>query len=122
MDFLSQLQFWYFAFGIVCGVFQGVRGVVESRLNNPGASEWKSWERMVVLYIHDFWFRFVCTIAGFVSLYMSVVLFNEISPDSELSAGDSLLMLLLFLVGVIGVSGQLHYVILMGKGPSTKSS
>ena len=121
MDLLNQPQFWYFAFGILWSVFQGVRGVVETRLSNPQASAWKRWERVVVLYVHDFAFRFVCTMAGFVSLYMSVVLFNEISPDSELSTGDSLLMLLLFLVGVIGVGGQLHYVILLGKRPSANA-
>lgn len=77
---------------------------------------------MLVLYIHDFAFRFICTVAGFVSLYMAVVLFNEISPDSELSTGDAFLMLLLFLVGVIGAGGQLHHVILLGKRPPAKSS
>jgi hypothetical protein len=119
---LNQPQFWYFAFGILWSVFQGVRGVVETRLNNPQASAWKRWERVLVLYVHDFAFRFVCTMAGFVSLYMSVVLFNEISPDTELSTGDAFLMLLLFLVGVIGVGGQLHHVILLGKRPSAKGS
>ena len=94
--------------------------MVETRLNNPHAKEWKRWERIVVLYIHDFWFRSVCTMAGFVSLYMVVTLFDEISPDSEFSTGDALLMLLLFLVGVIGVGGQLHRVILLGKWPSAK--
>lgn len=122
MDFLSQPQYWYFAVGVVWSIFQGVRGVVETRLANPHASEWKPWERILVLYIHDFAFRFICTMAGFLSLYMSVVLFNQINPESELSTGDSLLLLLLFLVGVIGTGGQLHYVILMGKRPSAKSS
>jgi hypothetical protein len=122
MDFLSQPQYWYFAFGVIWSVFQGVRGMVETRLSNPHASSWKPWERIVVLYIHDFAFRFVCTMAGFLSLYMSVLLFNEISPDNELSTGDSLLLLFLFLIGVIGVGGQLHYVILMGKWPAGKSS
>jgi hypothetical protein len=122
MDFLSQPQYWYFAVGVVWSVFQGVRGVIETRLGNPHASEWKPWERMIVLYVHEFAFRFVCTMAGFVSLYLSIMLFNDISPDSELSTGDSLLMLLMFLIGIIGVGGQLHYVILMGKWPSAKNS
>jgi hypothetical protein len=122
MDFLSQPQYWYFAIGGLWSVFQGVRGVVETRLSNPHASGWKPWERMIVLYVHDFVFRFVCTMAGFVSLYLSIVLFNEISPDNELSTGDALLMLLMFLIGIIGVGGQLHYVILMGKWPSAKNS
>jgi len=122
MDLLNQPQFWYFAFGILWSIFQGVRGVVETRLTNPHARAWKPWERIVVLYVHDFAFRFVCTMAGFASLYMSVALFDEIGPDSELSTGDALLMLFSFLVGVVGVGGQLHYVILLGKWPPAKSS
>jgi len=122
MDFLNQPQYWYFAIGVVWSIFQGVRGVVETRLDNPQASAWKPWERIVVLYIHDFAFRFICTMAGFLSLYMSVILFNEIIPDRELSAGDSILLLLLFLIGVIGAGGQLHSVILVVKRPSAKSS
>src|SRR6266446_921663 len=118
MDTLNQPQYWYFAIGALWSIFQGVRGVVETRLDNPQASAWKPWERIVVLYIHEFAFRLICTLAGFLSLYMSVIVFNEIIPDGELSTGDSLLLLLLFLVGVIGVCGQLHYVILMGKRPS----
>jgi hypothetical protein len=121
MDFLSQPQYWYFAFGVAWSLFQGVRGVVEARLCNPHASAWKPWERILVLYIHDFAFRFICTLAGFLALYMSIVLFNEIDPETELSTGDSLLLVLLFLIGVIGAGGQLHYVMLMGKRPSAKS-
>ncbi len=122
MDLLNQPQYWYFAMGTVWSIFQGVRGVVETRLDNPQAGAWKPWERIVVLYIHDFALRFICTMAGFLSLYMAVILFNEIIPDGELSAGDSLLLLFLFLIGVTGVVGQLHSVILIGKRPSTKSS
>jgi hypothetical protein len=122
MDLMNQPQSWYFAIGALWSVFQGVRGVVETKLTNPHARAWKPWERVVVLYIHDFVFRLVCTLAGFVSLYMSIALFNEITPDSELSIGDALLMFLTFLVGVIGVGGQLHYVILLGKWPSAGNS
>ncbi len=70
MDFLNQPQYWYFAMGAVWSIFQGARGVVETRLENPQAGAWKP----------------------------------------------------LFLIRVIGVAGQLHSVVLMGKRPSTKSS
>src|SRR5574342_1002810 len=122
MDFPSQPLYWYFAIAVAWSLFQGVRGVVEARLDNPRASEWKTWERLIVLYVHDFAFRFICTMAGFVSIYMSVALFNEMSPDSELSTGDALLMFLLFLVGIVGAVGQLHYLILMGKRPPAGNS
>jgi hypothetical protein len=120
MDSMNQLTYWYFGIGVVWSAFQGVRGVVETRLANPGASSWKPWERVVVLYIHDFAFRFVCTLAGFVSLYTAIMLFNSLVPEEELSTGDVALLFVSFLVGVIGIGGQLHYVILLGRWPSTK--
>ena len=121
MDLLTQSQFWYLVVAILWSIFQGIRGVVETRLASPVARQWRPWERMVVLYLHDFVYRFVCTMAGFVSLYMSLLLFNEIAPDREMTTGDALMLVVLFLVGVVGVGGQLHYVMLLGKWPAVRS-
>ena len=79
-------------------------------------------EREKVIDIHDFAFRFVCTMAGFIALYVSYSLVSSVSIDSEFSSGAALLLVLLFLIGVIGVGGQLHHVILFEKWPFSKSS
>ncbi|MHC4270395.1 MAG: hypothetical protein ACYSTS_18310 [Planctomycetota bacterium] len=110
---------WYIIIGIVWSIFQGARGVVETRLNNKD-KEWKSWEKYIVLYIHDFAFRFICTLSGFFALYVSYSLLANTANVFKLSSGASLLLVFSFLIGVIGVGGQLHYVILIGKLPYIK--
>jgi len=114
-------QYWFFAAGLAWALFQGVRGVVEARLAHPHAAQWPRWQRLVVLDIQEFAFRFVCTFAGFAAMYMAVVIFNESSPDYEVPLADSVVMLLLFLVGVLGIGGQLHYAILLGRRPTLKA-
>ena len=114
MELLNQLPCWYIIVGIIWSCYQGYRGIVETRHYNK--DNWTSlWERMVVLYIHDFAFRFVCTIAGFFALYVSYILISNASDMYGLSSGTSWLLLFSFLIGVIGVGGQLHFVIIMGK-------
>lgn len=116
-DFQDEPQYWFFAVGLVWAVFQGLRGVIEARLMHPHAAHWKRWQRFVVLDVQEFAFRFVCTLAGFVALYMAVVLFNDADPDLEVPFADSVVMLLLFLIGVLGIGGQLHYALLLGRRP-----
>ena len=117
---LSELPCWYVTVAIVWSFYQGARGVVETRLNNAAKiKNWKNWEKVIVLYIHDFAFRSICTMAGFLALYFSYRLIAKVPSIFELSAGTSLLLVFSFLIGVIGVGGQLHYVILMGKWPKS---
>lgn len=115
MEFPEQPQYWYFAFGLAWSLFQGVRGVVEARLLHTQSRGWRRWERVVVLYVPEFVFRSVCTLAGFAALYMAVILFNDTDPELDVPFVDSLVMFLLFLVGVLGVGGQLHHVLLFGR-------
>jgi len=126
METLCQIPNWYILIGIVWSTYQGVRGAIEHRLNYANQiqqsnqtekrlTKWKPWEKWMILYIHDFSFRFICTISGFISLYFAYSLSKDMI--SSLTTGSSVFIAFLFLIGVIGVGGQLHYVILMGKLP-----
>lgn len=117
MDLLTQMPCWYVIIAGLLSLYQGCRGVVEQRrnyLDNLAGKKWKTWEKIVILYVHDFIFRLVCTMAGFVALYVSYILAKGIF---NLSLSASVLLAFSFLIGVIGVGGQLHYVILMGRWP-----
>lgn len=114
MDILRQIPNWYIVLGLCWSTYQGVRGAVEQRLKNTG---WKSWEKWFVLYVHDFVFRFICTMGGFVSLYLAFILAGDKTDLLNLTTGTSVFISFLFLIGIIGVGGQLHYVILFGKLP-----
>lgn len=125
---LNQIPCWYIIAGILWSIYQGVRGAIEYRLNYDAqfykdANQnnkfqkpfWKRWEKWVVLYVHDFVFRFVCTISGFVALYLAYTLAGD--NMQGITSGSSVLIVFLFLIGIIGIGGQLHYIILMGKLP-----
>lgn len=132
MNSLIELPCWYIWLGFFWSTYQGIRGVVEQSLahhgkvfqeaNNkwrlPRDPSWKPWQKWLVLYVHDFAFRFICTATGFFVLYLAVVIIGgDINNIKCLSPSASTLLAFLFLLGIIGVGGQLHYVILMGKVP-----
>jgi len=116
MNSSCQLPIWfYISLALIWSTYQGVRGAVEQRLTHE--NNWKRWEKWIVLYIHDFAFRFICTLAGCIALYLAFILVGDSAHMQNLSAGTSVFIAFLFLIGVIGIGGQLHYVIIMGKVP-----
>lgn len=116
MEKLCQIPCWYILVGLAWSFYQGVRGAIEHCHDNNLRNYWtKTWQKWFILYIHDFVFRFICSIAGFVSLYLAFILAGNITNLLTLTTGTSVLISFLFLIGIIGVGGQLHTVILMGK-------
>jgi hypothetical protein len=115
---MSAIPSWYVVIALVWAAYQGIRGIVETRFNNRG-NELKQWQKVIVFDIHDFAFRFVCTVAGFVSLYTAYNLMREVDIRN-ISPGAAVVLGLSFLIGVMGVGGQLHFAVLMGRLPSAK--
>jgi len=124
MDLLSEMPPWYLGVAILWSACQGYRGTQEHKLSNAGKKDdegkLQKWQdRWIILYLHDFVFRSVCTMGGFIALFVAYRLMTNIDIN-ELPAGGSLLLIFLFFVGVIGVGGQLHYIILFNKFPWQK--
>jgi len=132
MSLISQTpSCWYIAIATAWSIYQGSRGVIEQKLAHnakvfipslntwvtPREPTWSCTEQWFILYIHDFVFRFICTAAGFLSLYISYAMFSNTECISTFSAGAATLIASSFLLGVIGVGGQLHFIILMGRVP-----
>ena len=116
MGLISGIPCGYLAIAVAWAIYQGFRGIVETRLNNRD-KKWDAWQKIVVLDIHDFVFRFVCTLAGFFALFVAYQIAETIHDVAQVSTGSGALLVLSFLIGVIGVGGQLHYVVLLGKWP-----
>jgi len=118
MDNLLLMPCWYFYIGLIWSTFQGTRGVIEHNRNYKDKNlKWYSWEKWVILFVHDFAFRFICAFTGFASLFLSYTLFSEGGQLLTLNPASSALLIFLLLIGVIGIGGQLHYIILLGKVP-----
>jgi hypothetical protein len=114
MDILELTPCLYVSFAILWSAYQGIRGAVEHHY--ASAKKDDKFYNWFVLYVHDFFFRFICTMAGFIALYVSYFLLT-MAKFSELSSGTSALIVFSFVIGVIGVGGQLHHIILLGKLP-----
>jgi hypothetical protein len=115
MNMLKEVPCWLWYIAVLLSLYQGIRGAVEQSLN-PTIQGWNTWQKWFVLYSHEFIFRFICSMAGFVSLYVAYFVVNY-EGITNLSASTSALTGFLFLVGFIGVGGQLHYAVLFGKLP-----
>jgi hypothetical protein len=120
MALLDEVSSGYVALALVWSLYQGLRGIVETRLYNQ-EKNWGRWQKILVLDIHDFAFRFICTAAGFVALYVCYSVALAIDLTSEIPTGDATLLIASFIVAVIGIGGQLHYVVLLGKLPSSRA-
>jgi hypothetical protein len=116
MELIGNAPCWYWPTAFAWAAYQGVRGARELRISSKAGSEWGEFDRWFILYVHDFVFRAVCTLAGFVAALACYGLATELRiPD--MTPGQAALFIGLSLVTVAGVGGQLHNVILLGKIP-----
>jgi len=123
MSWLCNVPWWYWLLAVVWSGCQGARGVVEQRHQQNSTEKadpnrkMTTRERVVILYAHDFAFRFVCTFAGFVALCFAWSVGSGIDDPAALEATTATALVVAFFVAVVGVGGQFHYLILLGKWP-----
>jgi hypothetical protein len=121
MQIINEIPCWYLILALLWILYQAYRGVREHALYHEEAkksnqrSDWSCKDEWVILYIHDFVFRFVCTMAGFSTLFFTYYILSKTTDLMSISTGTSALVASAFIIGVIGVGGQLHHVILLGK-------
>lgn len=117
---------WYCALAALFSLYYGVRGVVGHRIaaeqqNQRFAKEGlrlvKGWELVLIRYVQDFVFNVVCSVAGFLSLFLSYSVASRLSDFSQLSSGTAILLGGSFVVGIAGVTGQLAVLLLEGRLP-----
>ena len=118
MDLIEGIPCRYLAMATVWSLYQGFRGSVETRLANRD-KDWAAVQKVVVLDIHDFAFRFVCTLAGFFALFAAYRIAETVHELANVSTGSATLLVLSFLIGVIGVwratARALHHVQRFGR-------
>ena len=117
-----DIPIWYIIIALLLSIFQGIRGIVEHNRNYKDRDQqWNTIEKLFILFIHDFLFRFICSCIGFVSLYLIYhILTSDQTQLQDLSIGTAVLLVFLLIVGIIGAGGQLHYIILTGKWPKVR--
>ncbi len=88
---------------------------------NPDAKEYPEWkEPACTHYIQGFILHFVSGAAGFLALYTLYNIYFKTEGLSNISTGTGAAVIFLSLLSIIGISGELPYVIKFGKFPSGK--
>ncbi len=125
MSILSDVPIWgvLFAVGLSCYyAYRGFKGNLFTLVEDNEKRKHKLSRRdmVTVFCIHDALFHFLCSLAGFLALLVSLKIYKSLDFAQPLDTGKSLLLAFSFLFGVIGATGQLPQLILQGKLPFMK--
>ena len=124
---LNNIPSWYLLTTLVISCYHGYRGFMLQWIlteNQNQATElkrkWKTWEKVSVRCIEDMFFHFICSLSGFLTLFVANGLYDIFVQQKTIDAGASVLLTFSFLIGVIGISGQLPHIIQLGKIPGVQ--
>lgn len=118
MKELFDFPCWYANIAILFTAFHVIRGFIAYR-NSQGYNKTKTLYNWIVIHIHDFLLHTICTLFGFVVLYLAYKLFPE-CPNS-MTFTDAAIIFSLVLVGIAGITGQLAVMLAQAKLPGIKS-
>lgn len=127
-SFLDSFPWVFILIAIVVSIYHGYRGYVLQRVTvqiqedeaKKGAKVW-AWTRteiFVVRYLYDSLFYFFCSLIGFISLWVAIIIITSKDTSVQnISGGASALFVFLIIVAILGISGQLPQLIQQGKLP-----
>ena len=124
-EIINKIPLWYLGLALLISIYYGIRGIMEFRILSK---QWSSYvnkessliERIMILYIQDFLFKFITTMSGFMALFVACYVFPSTTEIKEIGWGNVLLLIFLFIWGIIGIGGYLTHLIATGKFPQIK--
>ncbi|SRR6266540_3415556 len=111
---MSTGLYWYTVGAAVLTIYQGYRGFMFQWIL-ADHSKWTIPQRVILLCLADTILYVVCSIAGFVSLWLAYKLSTSIPSFNDIPVGTSVLLIFLLLFGILGVAGQLPHLVQQGK-------
>lgn len=128
MSVLDGVPSWYRFIAIAFSCYYAYRGyrgnwIAQLRENEkrPEGSRLSKSAIVSIFCVHDMLFHFLCSLAGFLALFVASNLYESLASRQEYDTGKSVLLVFSFLFGVVGVTGQLPHLILQGKLPGLRS-
>ena len=120
-EIFMNIPWWYSAITIVFALYYAIRGVMEKMINQKiSNNSWSRTQKIVIDYIQEFLFKIIITFSGFLALFGGSYILSSIKSIDAISVGTAALLIFLFVWGIIGVSGYLTWLIVIGKFPFSK--
>ena|SRR6266480_2776347 len=101
----SWLVLVYIALTLIVSVYQAYRGFMFQWV--LGLPQIQGSRRVVLLCLADMFTYFICTLSGFVALYLLFEFFELRQPRLPDSGGEATWLIFLALYGLLGVTGKL---------------
>jgi hypothetical protein len=130
MSSLTDAPCWFWLITLFISGYHAYRGFEIQRIwaiqqNQQLRAEitrrYSGTEIVILRCVEDMLFHLVCSLSGFISLLVAKTLYDSFAQSQTIDTGTSILLIFSFLIGIIGVSGQLPPLIQMGKIPGIKN-
>jgi hypothetical protein len=118
IDYIVNMPCWYQAIIILFSLYYAIRGVMyryNLKSEYTDRTKYEILFRVIIDYIQEFLFKVIITVSSFVALYIDYCILLKIESPSKIDAGTGIIIIFLFVLGVIGASGYLTHLILLGK-------
>lgn len=117
-DIIIKMPWWYWVFMIGFSLYYAIRGIWYWMISYHKG--WTKVQKVFIDYIQEFLFKVICTISGFMTLFIANYIFSSLKSINEIGAGTAVLLIFLFIWGITGVSGYLTHLIVLGNFPTGK--
>ena len=100
--------FWLLA--ILLSAYYGIRGWVYQTIYRDEKNKvapTPTWKRVVVWYVQDAIYNFICSMAGFIALFLLIRAHDTLNDWYGIEIGTATYLVFLTLLAVLGTSGVL---------------
>jgi len=122
MCMFYKIPILYWIIAIVVSAYQAYRGYKYYSLTVAKRNSFSSWStlnKVIVLYIQAAYLYAVCSLFGFFALLASYNLLVSQKSMNSIDTGSAVLIAFSFIIGILGVSGELGHLVQEGKLPTT---
>ncbi|MBL7075257.1 hypothetical protein ISS37_08490 [candidate division KSB1 bacterium] len=110
------MKMTFIVVSIFTTLYFAIRALSKSYLDfktpSEGLKNKSTWEWLFISGLFQFWFNFIGSAIGWLSIYFIYKIINSIGDLSKISVGISALLIFLSLVAIAGITGHLPQTIL----------
>jgi len=126
MNCIYDIPLLYIVVMISFSLYYAIRDLFEQSVYLKSAEKDQSsnkltkCEKIIILYMQGFLFKFVTVISSFIALWVGYKILLSLKSFDNIGVGTAILLVFLFAWGIIGAGGYLTAYISQGKLPGFK--